>query len=406
MISRRKLLKRLSSLPLLGGLAAGGLAPTKLLAAEKSVKRNYYEELGVRTLINAAGAYTTLTACLMPREVLEAYTEAAKDFVSLNDLHDAVGKKIAGLVGCEAAMVTAGAASAMTLATAGVLTGTDEDKAKRIPIDLSGMKNEVIVQKEHIVGYTHAVINCGIKLVVVESRKELLNAINKNTAMLYFTDVHNFDGSVQEEEFVQIGKERSVPTFNDAAAAVPPKESLSRYTDMGFDLVAISGGKGIRGPQSAGLLIGRKDLIEAARFNAPPTSDRIGRGMKVNKEEMVAMWIALERYMKHDVEKEHMFWKQQIDWLEDTLSPIDGVITENFVPQRPNNVPTLKLSWNRSKIPASGFDIQKALRDGEPSIEIARTHEDGFNITTWMLQPDQLETVGARVKAELKKAHV
>lgn len=317
-----------------------------------------------------------------------------------------MGKKIAGLVGCEAAMVTAGAASAMTLATAGVLTGTDEDKAKRIPVDLSGMKNEVIVQKEHIVGYTHAIINCGVTLVVVESRKELFDAINDNTAMLYFTDEHNFDGSVKDEEFVRIGKNHGVPTFNDAAASIPPRKNLSKYTDMGFDLVAISGGKGIRGPQSAGLLLGRKDLIEAARFNAPPHSDRIGRGMKVNKEELVAMWIALERYMKHDVDKEYKLWQQQIKWLQDTLSPIDGIIAENYIPQRPNNVPTLKLSWNRSKIPASGFDIQKALREGDPSIEIARTHDDGFNITTWMMKAEHLGTVAMRVKEELQKAHV
>jgi len=380
--------------------------PGNLLSASTIAKRNYYDELGVRTLINAAGAYTSLTACVMPKEVLEAYIVASEEFVSLNELHDAVGKKIAGLVGCPAAMVTAGAASAMTLATAGVLTGTDEDKAKRIPIDLSGMKNEVIVQKEHIVGYTHAIINCGIKLVVVDSRQELIDAINEKTAMLYFTDEHNFDGSVQDEEFVRIGKEHSIPTFNDAAASIPPKESLSKYTDMGFDLVAISGGKGIRGPQSAGLLLGNKELIEAARFNAPPNSDRIGRGMKVNKEELVSMWIAVERYVQLDTDKEYKLWQQQIEWLEESFSNIDGLTTESYIPQRPNNVPTLKMSWDSLKIPASGFDIQKALLDGNPSVAIARAREDGFNITTWMLNPEKLGTVSIRVKEELQKAHV
>lgn len=404
MLSRRNLLKRLSSLPVLGGLAAGGLVPVRQAAAKKVSKRNYYQELGVRTHINAAGAYTTLTGCLMPREVLDAYARAAEDFVTLNDLHDAVGKKIAELIGCEAAMVTAGAASAMTLATAGVLTGTDEEKAKRIPIDLSGMKNEVIVQKEHIVGYTHAIINCGVKLVVVNSAKKLVGAINKRTAMLYFTDQHNFDGNVRDEEFVKIGKERRIPTFNDAAAAVPPRESLSKYTDMGFDLVAISGGKGLRGPQSAGLLLGRKDLIEAARFNAPPASDRIGRGMKVNKEELVSMWIALERYMQLDVEQEYLQWQQEVDWLKETLSGLPGVNAESTIPTRPNNVPTLKISWDREMIPASGFDIQKALRDGDPSIEIAKPHQNGFNVTTWMMKPEQLGTVAIRLKRELESA--
>lgn len=404
MLSRRKLLKRFSSLPIIGGLAAGGLVPGRLTAEEPKEERDYYKELGVRPLINAAGAYTTLTACLMPKEVIDAYAKASEHFVSYSGLHDAVGKKIADLIGCDAAMVTAGAASAMTLATAGVLTGTDEDKAKRIPVDLSGMKNEVIVQKEHIVGYTHAVINCGVKLVVVTSRSELIEAINENTAMLYFTDEHNLDASVQHEDFIKIGKEYGIPTFNDAAASIPPRENLSKYTDMGFDLVAISGGKAIRGPQSAGLLLGRKDLIEAARFNAPPSSDRIGRGMKVNKEELVAMWIAVERFLKIDYEGEYNRWKQEINWLEEALSYIDGVTMENYIPNSPNTVPTLKLTFDPERIFASGFDIQKALREGDPSVEIARPREDGFNITTWMLEPEQLQTVARRVKEELIKA--
>ena len=222
-----------------------------------------------------------------------------------------MAQKVAEMLKCEAAMITAGAASAMTLATAGVLTGLDEEKAKRIPVDLSGMKNEVIVQKAHIVGYTHAIINCGVKLVVVESEAELLKAINSQTAMLYFTEEHNSEGSVQFERFVEIGKEYEIPTFIDAAAAIPPRDNLFKYTQMGFDLVAISGGKAIRGPQSAGLLIGKKDLIAAARFNGPPSSDRIGRGMKVNKEELVAMWIALERFLEIDYEAEYQSWKNQ-----------------------------------------------------------------------------------------------
>ncbi len=406
MISRRKLLKRLSSLPVVGGMVTGGLLSGNVAAAKSTPKRDYYGELGVRTCINAAGAYTTLTGCLMPQEVVDAYAAVSDEFVSLNELHDAVGKKIAGLVGCEAAMVSAGASSAMTLATAGVLTGTDEDKAKRIPVDLSGMKNEVIVQKEHIVGYSHAIINCGVKLVIVESRQELLNAINENTAMLYFTDEHNFDGPVKDEEFVRIGKEHDIPTLNDAAASIPPKGSLSKYTDMGFDLVAISGGKAIRGAQSTGLLLGRADLIKAARFNAPPSSDRIGRGMKVNKEELVSMWIALERFMEMDMDAEYKRWQTQIAWLEETISSVKAVKAESYIPQRPNNVPTLKLSWDRAQIPASGFDIQTALRAGTPSVEIARTHEGGFNITTWMLKPEQLEIVANRVKEELQKARV
>lgn len=403
MISRRKLIKRISGLPLIGGLVSGGILSTHSARAAKTVARDYFAELGVRPVINAAGAYTTLTASLMPDEVLDAYRQTAGEYVSYNELHDAVGGKIADLIGCEAAMVTAGAASAMTLATAGVLTGLDEGKAKRIPIDLSGMKREVIVQKEHIVGYTHAITNCGVTLVVVESEEELIESISSNTAMLYFTDEHSLDGAVGHEAFVKIGKEKGIPTFIDAAASIPPRENISRYTRMGFDLVAISGGKAIRGPQSAGLLLGRKELVEAARFNGPPSSDRIGRGMKVNKEELVAMWIAVERFMKGDYDKEYETWKTQVNWLKEQLSTIDGLTASSVIPQSPNTVPTLVLTLESGRFSSSGFAIQKALIEGTPSIAVARPREDGFNLTTWMMKPESLATVAIRVKEEVLK---
>ena len=407
MLSRRKLLKRFSGLPLVGGVIAGSAIQSNADERKeeaKKVVRDYFGELGVKPIINAAGAYTTMTASLMPEEVLDAYRATAGEYVSLDGLHDAVGQKIADLVGCEAAMVTAGAASAMTLATAGVLTGLDEDKAKRIPIDLRGMKNEVIVQKSHIVGYTHAITNCGVKLVMVESERELIKAINRKTAMLYFTDAHNLDGAVQHERFVEIGKEYGIPTFNDAAAGIPPRENLWKFTKMGYDLVAISGGKAIRGPQSAGLLLGNKDLVAAARFNAPPASDRIGRGMKVNKEEMVAMWIAVERFLEIDYEKEYEGWKMQVDWLKEQFASIDGLKAESIIPQSPNTVPTLVLTFKKGAFSKSGFDVQKALLDGDPSVAIARPREDGFNVTTWMLQPERLGTLAVRVREELLKA--
>ncbi|MEC7907089.1 MAG: aminotransferase class V-fold PLP-dependent enzyme [Verrucomicrobiota bacterium] len=407
MLSRRKLLKRFSGLPLVGGVTAGSAISSNAYERKEEankVVRDYFGELGVKPIINAAGAYTSMTASMMPEGVLDAYKATAGEYVSLDGLHDAVGQKIADLVGCEAAMVTAGAASAMTLATAGVLTGLDEDKAKRIPIDLRGMKNEVIVQKSHIVGYTHAIINCGVKLVVVESERELIKAINRKTAMLYFTDAHNLDGAVQHERFVEIGKEYGIPTFNDAAAGIPPRENLWKFTKIGYDLVAISGGKAIRGPQSAGLLLGNKDLVAAARFNGPPASDRIGRGMKVNKEEMVAMWIAVERFLEIDYKKEYEGWKMQVDWLKEQFASIDGLKTESIIPQTPNTVPTLVLTFKKGAFSKSGFDVQKALLDGDPSVAIARPREDGFNVTTWMLQPERLGTLAVRVREELLKA--
>jgi len=404
MISRRTALKQISSIPVVGGVAAGSLLTGQEAAAASHSQRDYYKELGLRTFINAAGTFTSLTGCLMPKEVIDAYTYASNEYVGLNELQDAVGKKIAEMIGCESAMVTSGAASAMTLGTAGILTGTDDDKAKRIPNDLSGMKDEVIVQESHVISYSHAIKNCGVKLIVVKTRKELIDAINDKTAMLYFTNYANKLGEVQDKDFAQIGRKYGIPSLNDAAADTPPKKRLSMYIDMGFDLVTFSGGKGLRGPQSAGLLYGRKDLIEAARFNAPPNGDRIGRGMKVNKEEIVSMWIALETFMEMDMDKEWRRWQKQIDLIETAAASVNGVSTKNYVPEIANHVPTLDVTWDKNKFPISGAEFQSVLREGSPSIAVARPAENSINITTWMMVAGQEEIVAARLKEALQKA--
>ena len=278
MPDRRRFLQTLSSLPLIGGALSSSARP--LMAA---AKRDYLKELGVRPLINAAGTYTFLTASLMPPEAVEAWTYASKRFVRLDELHDAVGRRIAELLGAEAAMVTAGAASALTLGTAACLTGKNPDFIQRLP-DTTGMKSEVIIQKSHRFGYDHAVRNCGIRLIEVETRDELERAINERTAMMLFPNFLDNAGQIKAAEFAELGRKHNVPTFIDCAADVPPVDNLTKFIKLGYSLVTFSGGKGLRGPQSAGLLYGRKGLIEAARLNTSPNSDTIGRGMKVNKD--------------------------------------------------------------------------------------------------------------------------
>ena len=236
MTKRRDLLKGLITLPLAGAVAQPAFAHDNT----PEVPRDYFKELGLRTYINAAGTYTALTASLMPPEVLKAYNYAALQYVKLEDLQEKVGQRIAEMLKCESAMVTAGAASAITLGTAAVVTGGDPKKAAMIPNDLTGMKSEVIIQKSHRVGYDHAIRNCGVKLVEVETRKEMEDAINENTAMMWFYNNQNPVGKVRDEEFVAIGKKHGVPTFNDCAADVPPVENLWKYTQMGFDLVCFS----------------------------------------------------------------------------------------------------------------------------------------------------------------------
>ncbi len=264
------------------GLALSGGWLLRKPAAAAPVARDYFKELGVPSFINAAEPFTALTGSLMPPEVQHAWDYAAPKYVRLDELHDAVGRRVASLIGCEAAMVTSGAASALTLGTAACMTGADRDKVRRLP-DTSGMKTEVIIQKSHRYGYDHAVRNCGARYVEVETAEEAERAIGERTAMLHFFNTNEPAGKIKLPEFIALGKKHGIPTLNDIAADVPPVDNLYRSIKLGCDVVAVSGGKGLRGPQSSGLLYGRKDLIHAARLNGPPNSDAIGRGMKVTR---------------------------------------------------------------------------------------------------------------------------
>ena len=392
MPNRRRFLQGISSLPLLA-------APSPAAVA----KRDYFKELGIKPFINAAGTYTTLTASLMQPEVVQAIDYASKRFVHLIDLHDAVGQRIASLIGCEAAMVTAGAASALTLGTAACMTGTNPDFIRRLP-DTAGMKTEVIIQKSHRYGYDHAVRNCGIRFVEIETAGELESAVNGRTAMMLFFNANDPVGKIKAAEFAALGKKHNVPTFNDAAADVPPVDALSRYTKMGFDLVTFSGGKGLRGPQSCGLLLGRKDLIAAARLNGPPNSDTIGRGMKVNKEEYVGMMVAIELYVKQDHAAEWREWEKRVKVIADSVGPVHGVKTETFVPEIANAVPHLRITWDAGAVKITPAEAVKRLLEGDPSIEVRPGSKDALEVAVWMLQPGEAEIVARRIREVLRSA--
>ncbi len=394
MWSRRRFLEAASTLPVAGGLATARPAT----AASRIGSTDYFRDLGVRPFINAAGTYTAMTASLMPVEVLDAIRYAAQRFVMLDELHDKVGARLASLLRCEAAMVTCGAASALTLGTAAVLTGKDPKKIVDLP-DLSGMKSEVIVQKAHRFGYEHAVRNCGVRLVEVETAAELRQAASDKTAMLLFYNNNNPAGRIRDEEFVRLGQELGIPTFNDAAADVPPVENFWKYTKMGFDLVAISGGKGIRGPQSSGMLLGRKDLIEAARLHAPPNGNTVGRGMKVNKEEMLGLLVAVELFLEKDHAKEGREFEKRAETIRAAAASVSGVKAEVFVPEIANHVPHLRVSWPGAD-DAAAAAVVKALRDGEPSIG-TRSEGPALVIGVWMMKPGEEKVVARRLREVL-----
>jgi L-seryl-tRNA(Ser) seleniumtransferase len=397
MPDRRRFLQSISGVPLLGGLL-GDKAVAGVAA------RDYFQELGVRTFINAAGTYTKLTASLMPPEVMQAMNAASRHFCDIVELQDAVGAKIAQLVGAEAAMVTSGAAGALTVGTAGCITGKNQEAILRLP-DLTGLKNEVIMQKSHRYGYDHAVRTCGVKLVEVETAADLEAAVNPRTAMMLFFNNNDPVGQIKREEFIALGKKHGIPTFNDASADVPPSSNFQKYAKMGFDLVTFSGGKGICGPQSAGVLYGRKDLIEAARLNTSPYSDTIARGMKVNKEEMIGMLVALELFIKRDEKAQWSEWERRVKVISDSVSVLKSVSHEVEVPEIANHTPHLKFTWDPSLIRITPPQVMVKLREGKPSIEACpATDEKHLVFTVWMLQPGEAQIVARRLQEVLKGA--
>ncbi|MGI9549880.1 MAG: aminotransferase class V-fold PLP-dependent enzyme [Aurantibacter sp.] len=404
MSTRRKALKTLSALPLVGGMLGPSLLTAKVVeeTVATPAARDFFKELGLRTFINAAGTYTSMTGSLMHKEVTNAISYGATEYVNLDELHDKVGERIAQLLGCEYATVSSGAFGAMTIGLAGVMCGMDEEKVAQLP-DTTGLKDEVIVQEEHDIGYTHALINTGAKIVQVKSAKDLEKAINDKTAMLWFLNANTEEGEIKWEEFVALGKKHNIPTFIDCAADVPPVENLYKFTKMGFDLVCFSGGKGIRGPQSAGLLFGKRKYIEAARLHTPPRGTTIARGMKVNKEEVLGMMVALELYLARDHKKEWELWENQIKLISDSAKSVKGVETEIHVPPHANHVPSLKIRWDEEVVKISTDELRKKLRDGHPSIETVGNKEE-VGITTWMMEPGQERIVAQRVKQVLENA--
>ncbi len=404
-MKRRNILKGLTLLPFAGG-ALGSVIPSSSAVAAPAPKRDVLAELGLRTFINAAGTYTSMTASLMPEEVMDAINSSAKEFVMLDEVQDKAGAKVAAMCHAEAAMITAGCWSAMVLGMAGVLTGKDAKKIAQLPrLEGTGMKSEVIVQKSHMNGYDHALTNTGVTIVSVETAQEAESAVNDKTAMMWFLNREAPAGKIQHQEWLAIAKKHNLPTMIDMAADVPPAENLWKYNDMGFDLVCISGGKAICGPQSTGILMGKKDLIAAARLNAPPNGGNIGRGMKVNKEEMIGMYVALDSYIKRDHDKEWKMWEDRISLINDAVKNINGITTEISIPPVANHSPSLMIAWDPGKIKLTKESLGEKLRNGKPSIETVSWEKDNsIRITVFMLKPGQEKIVAAKIKEELMAA--
>src|SRR5579862_4760433 len=398
-------------------IAASIMAPRKLFsssAAPNGVAAvsgfgqsgNPYDELGVTTVINCEGTMTMLGGSLLRPELEAVMAMAGRHFVSIPELEVAAGKRIAEMLKLPenyTALVTSGAAAAIQSGLAGILTGNNETFIKQIP-DLTGMKSEVIIQKSHRNPFDHQLRNTGIKLIVIETREQLQQAVNDRTAMMHFSNFANAVGQIKVDEWVKLGKQYNIPCMNDAAADTPPVSHLWDYTHMGYDLVTFSGGKAIRGPQCAGLLIGRKEMVANALLNNSPHEDTLGRSQKVGKEEIVGMVKALELFLAEDHDALAKDWQDRLQKVSREVTSVPGVKTTFFVPDIANHVPHMNITWDPARISLKPEQVSKLLRSSKPSIVMGGDEgRPGLTMNSFMLQPGEDKIVAEQLSRILRE---
>src|SRR5438270_1108402 len=386
---------RRSFLSTLGAIAGGLLSPGRLNAEGMFNKKtksstpgvdgnpivpitsglgstgDIYAELGVTPLININGTVTVIGGSVMRPEVMELIRRGNEHFVLIDELEIAAGKFIAKL--CKSpsgytGLVTGGAAAAMVVGYAGMMTEDFEPRMRDIPDVSNFPRNEIIIQKSHRYPFDHQIRQTGAKLVEVETREEMIAAINPKTVAIHFTNILSDKGKVSGAETVEIARAHNLYTFNDAAADVPPKERLWEYPAMGFDMVTFSGGKDIRGPQAAGILIGREELIHYALLNMSPQEDRIGRCCKVGKETIFGLLKALEIFVHQDYEETLKMYDERAQVITAAIKKF-GVTARprEFNPQALGNV-TPRYSWqiDPAKLSITGSEVMQKLADTRP----------------------------------------
>jgi uncharacterized pyridoxal phosphate-dependent enzyme len=361
--SRRSFVRLLAAAPLLSQIAARNLYAQAASAIGKDPRQNVYTRLGVKTVINGRGTWTYLSGSLEFPEVRQAQLEAADYFVNMLDLQRAVGRRLSELTGAESGIITSGSAGAMAAATAACMAGSDDKYIWQLP-DTTGLKHEVIMVGGRS-AFDSAIRLTGAKLVLTYSPEELAHAINENTAMIYTTDLGE-----KLQRVVEIAKEHKIPMLLDDAAGIPPADNAKLYARMGIDLYCFSGGKGLCGPQCSGLLLGRKDLIEAALLNSSPREGAVCRPMKVGKEEVIGCLTALETWLKIDEKKLYDEWNGRIDRIRKLVETVPGVKTDTYIPDDGNRYPTLRVSWDQQAWRYSISDCVAELRAGDPVIEV------------------------------------
>ena len=413
-MKRRAFVKWAAAFPLLAQVGLQEALGTGWAEVARNSTDNIYTRLGVKPLINGRGTWTYLSASLELPEVRAAQVEASQHFVNIFDLQHAVGKRLAELTGAESGMITSGAAGAMAVATAGCIAGTDPDKIWQLP-NTDGLKNEVVMVGGRSV-FDSAIRLTGAKLVLAESAEQMPNAITPNTVMVYTSS-----SPEQLAKEIAVAKAHHVPIFMDAADGIPPVDKLQLFAKMGCDLYTFSGGKGLCGPQSSGILLGRKDLIEAALANSNPWEGAVCRPMKVGKEEIMGCLAAVETWLKMDVPKLNKEWGVRVQRIATLVGTVPGVETKVFTPKktnaRPSAFPGIRQAWGYTTA-----DCAKQLLDGTPGIAVLTEDnpsdvlsqkpgaarpprkDDKLQIVSMTLRPGEEIIVGKRLKELLTQA--
>jgi L-seryl-tRNA(Ser) seleniumtransferase len=364
-----------------------------------------YDELGVRKVVNGLATVTVLGGSIMPPEVVAAMAEAARHFVEIDELQAKAGARIAEWTHNEAAYVCCGATAGIALATAACIAGADPAKRDRLP-DTTGMKNEIIVHRASAAGFAQAVRHAGGRLVLIGDESgatagELEAAISERTAgILYIYKEHLMGGQVPLSDAIGVAHRRGVPVIVDAAAQIPPVENLWRFTGeggMGADLAIFSGGKGLCGPQSSGLILGRNVLVAACACHASPRM-AIGRGMKVGKEEIVGLLAAVKWYMGLDHAALKRQYEEQVAAVVEALCDAPGVTARRTWPSEAGQpMPGAEIALDEARLGLTRDDVLARLRDGEPSVWLRPWGANSVLVNPQTLSPGQERIVIARL---------
>ena len=371
-----------------------------------------YDDLGVRKIINAAGTYTKYGGSLISPEIIRAMETASRHFVDIDELLQKSGEYIAKSLDVEAALITAGAAAGLTLSAAACMAGSKPENIKLLP-HTEGMRNEMIIMRCHRNPFDNAMITAGAKFVeignAIETHSYELDAAigEKTAAVAFFVQSEMLEASLSLIEVIEIAHAKDIPVIVDAAAELPPIENLNKLINMGADIVIFSGGKDICGPQSSGLILGKKDMVTACRLHGYP-HHAIGRPMKLDKETIMGFLTALELYLNKNHDKRMERWEKQVKRMVKKISMIPHVQVFSGFPAQPLTqpaiIPRVYVKFDEEVLGATKEEIAKKLHEGNPSI-VVTVGKEYLIFNPHMLQEGEEELIVKSLKEIVERVY-